>query len=608
MSHPEPNDTLSPARTVLEIAALAVLLSVCLGLFISKPFHIDDPLFVWTARQVVDHPYDFYGFDVNWKHEPQPMWEVMQNPPLLSYYLAFVGERVGWSETIFHLAMLPFSVAALLGVYAVARLYCRNAWLAALLCCASPGFLVSCTSIMTDVPMFACYVWAIYFWMLGLRVNRPEPLVGSMLCAVGGFLFKYFALSLVPLLLVYTLLYDRTRWKQLGWMVLPILAVAAYEIYTASVYGRGLLFDAMLFASSFRESYSQGAFVKTTNGVVFIGACLAPIALAACALLPRKALAALGVLAIVLVALALLLPDWAFLVPRWQWKKVVSDMGLFTVMDFPATPGVLGHAQWALWLCAGLALLATLARSAKASFEPAYVLLALWAGGTILFGVFINHLVNARVLLPLAAPAAIYVVMAWEGRLARKEPLPWMPLAGVAAAGIVLSLLVAQADQAMAQAHKAAPERLTRMTNFTGRNVYFCGHFGFQYYMQELGAEIYHGSKTELHEKDLFILPLNTGWPLYPPEKYVRVLGRIEERAGSRSATQHYYAYAGFYADTTGPLPFAFGIPAPEEYVMLEATADMPPLLSIDNPEADFDPSSDLDAHEDEETETAPAE
>ena len=54
--------------------ALTLVVFAALGPFLNKPFNIDDPLFIWAARQIQAHPLDPYGFDVNWYASATPMW------------------------------------------------------------------------------------------------------------------------------------------------------------------------------------------------------------------------------------------------------------------------------------------------------------------------------------------------------------------------------------------------------------------------------------------------------------------------------------------------------------------------------------------------------
>src|ERR1051326_6369725 len=87
---------LHPKRFIVFIV-LAALIP-----FLTKPFNMDDPLFIWAAHQIKQHPSDPYGFQVNWYGSLSPMYEVTKNPPLACYYLALVASILGWSETAIH--------------------------------------------------------------------------------------------------------------------------------------------------------------------------------------------------------------------------------------------------------------------------------------------------------------------------------------------------------------------------------------------------------------------------------------------------------------------------------------------------------------------------
>src|SRR6185369_11235314 len=126
---------------LLAALTLAVLLP-----FIGKAFHIDDPLFIWCARHVRSHPFDVFGFDVNWNGLPASMSQVTRNPPLAVYYLALVGAVFGWSEAALHAGFLLPAVALVLGTYSLARSFCSRFEWAALATVTAPVFLVSSTS------------------------------------------------------------------------------------------------------------------------------------------------------------------------------------------------------------------------------------------------------------------------------------------------------------------------------------------------------------------------------------------------------------------------------------------------------------------------------
>src|SRR5205807_1131597 len=235
------------AKTRLLLIAITI---VALAPFLNKALHVDDPLFLWMARQIVEHPLDPYGFNVNWSSFVQPMSVVMQNPPLCSYYIAAVASVFGWSEPVLHLAFLFWAVLAILGSLALARRFCRDPLLPALLTLFTPVFLVSATSIMCDVMMFAFWIWALEFWLSGLDRQQWWRFFISAMLISGAALTKYFGIVLVPLLVVYALVRDRQRAMNLVFLLIPLAVLSNYEFVTEEKYGRGLLTAAMNISSS----------------------------------------------------------------------------------------------------------------------------------------------------------------------------------------------------------------------------------------------------------------------------------------------------------------------------------------------------------------------
>ena len=69
------------------------------------------------AQQISQHPQDPYGFSVNWYATMQPFFELMENPPLSSYYAALIGRFLGWSEAAMHMGFLLPAIAAIVGTF-----------------------------------------------------------------------------------------------------------------------------------------------------------------------------------------------------------------------------------------------------------------------------------------------------------------------------------------------------------------------------------------------------------------------------------------------------------------------------------------------------------
>src|SRR5215472_13763594 len=160
-----------PARA-RELGCLSLLTITLLLPFVGKPLHVDDPMYVWTAKHIVEDPFDFYGLSVNWSGKLEPMAIANKNPPGVSYWLALVGALFGRSESALHAGMLVPAVLAVVGVFLLARSLGSPPILASLGLLAMPGFLVSSTTLMADVLALALWTWAVLAWVVGVRDRR----------------------------------------------------------------------------------------------------------------------------------------------------------------------------------------------------------------------------------------------------------------------------------------------------------------------------------------------------------------------------------------------------------------------------------------------------
>ena len=182
---------------------IVVATLLCLLPFITKAFHVDDTLFLWTARHIQAQPYDFYGFPANWYGTTMSMAEINQNPPFAAYYIALVTLLFGWQEWPLHLAFMLPAVGVVAGTYVLAGHFTSRPRLSALIALATPVFMVSATNVMSDVLMLSFYLWALVFWVKGLERQRFSWLLAASLLVALAALTKYFALTAIALLFVH---------------------------------------------------------------------------------------------------------------------------------------------------------------------------------------------------------------------------------------------------------------------------------------------------------------------------------------------------------------------------------------------------------------------
>ncbi len=183
------------------------------------------------------------------------MSEVTKNPPLVSYYLAIVSVATGWNERALHIAFLLPAFAVILGVYRLAGHFTRSPLVAAAATLFTPGFLVSGTSVMCDISMLACWILAMVLWIEGLkRESHAWMIAAGAMVAVCG-LTKYFGIALIPLLFVYTIMAQRRRSSSLFYLLIPVAALAGYQIWTGHLYGSGLLLQAARISHHARRDF-----------------------------------------------------------------------------------------------------------------------------------------------------------------------------------------------------------------------------------------------------------------------------------------------------------------------------------------------------------------
>ena len=552
-----PASPLAPAEPFLDghrwarALLLAGLTALTLLPFTGKALHMDDPMYVWAAKQIQYEPLDPYGFDVNWYGYPMPMSEVMKNPPLTSYYIAGVGLTFGWGDRTLHLAFLIPAILAILGTYLLAKRLCRRPLLAGICTLFTPVFLVSSTNLMSDVVMLAFWVWAIHFWLAGVEGGSAWRLLISGVLIAGSALAKYYGMALIPLLLVYSLtLPRRPKWTA-GFLLVPIALLGAYQWATQELYGRGLLFDAVAYAGDTPSRWGKWSAARALIGLAFTGGCL-------------------GV-------------TWIFTLwtwPRWTWFAGAATASALLV-TITMTHAIAGHAlpdyhgsEWmrtsllGVFATAGLGVLALGVADVVTRKDPESWLLCFWVLGTFVFAAGVNWTTNGRAILPMVPAAAILIARRVESR-GRGNGLGTRRTVIVAACAATLAVGVAFADLEYANSAKAAAWWAYQRHVGTAREVRFQGHWGFQYYMEALGAKAFDSHGPALEPGDVLAVPNHNSNVRLPQESSALRLVETMDVPSSRWISTMRMG-AGFYADSYGPLPFAVGRAPLERYQIFQ--------------------------------------
>lgn len=545
-----------------EVFVVIVVVIAVLIPFLNKAFHIDDPLFLWMGQQIAHHPCDPYGFTVNWYVTGQPMFSVMQNPPLGSYYIALMASFLGWSEPALHGAFLLPAVAAVLGTFFLARRLCNSPFLAALLLLFTPVFLVSATGLMCDVWLSALWVWSIECWMRALDRNSAWLLFFASILVATAVLTKYFGIALVPLLAVYTFARERRVTRQILYLLIPILVVASYEIITKAKYGQGLFSSAMVVSWNANAKPERHLFQQFLIGICFAGGCLFSVLFFVPLLkLNRGAVGSLPAEARGRLASGLK-PNLPILIGGMVIFLLALSLFYFGAARAALPLGI--ATEGALFVTIGLgililALLDILQHKAADSW-----LLGLWIFGTFVFAALMNWTITSRTFLPLAPAVTILLMRRLRVQPTESRFVDWWPVLPCA----LLSLFIATGDYKLAEtARNAASDFQQRFRKQSG-SIWFEGHWGFQYYMQQWQAKPLDARGVGLASGDTLIVPLNnTNVGRTSPVPVTGVSEQIDYQQ-FLVATMNPDVHAGFYASKWGPLPWVTAAVPPERYLL----------------------------------------
>ena len=541
--------TLAPKapHTVASLLILTAVTLACLLPFIGKAFHIDDPLFIWCARHIQSNPLNFYGFNLNWERHEALMAAVTKNPPLAAYYMALIGSLLGWSEIALHAGFLLPALAAILGTYCLGQNFCSRPFWAALATVATPVFLLSSTSVMCDTMMMAFWVWSVYFWMEGFKTGNPAKLCLAALLIAACSLTKYFGMSLIPLLLAYSLLERRRIGCWLAYLCLPVLALAFYQWLTHRLYGHGLLLNAVAYATQLRVGGALPS--KVLAGLAFAGGGMVILLTAAPLLWDRKKLAA-GFFMAVMVGLLVL---------------TMKKAGVFPVVDA-------GKVKWlfviqiSLLVTAGTSLVLLVAGDWLRQKTPVSALLGLWVAGTFVFACAVNWTVSGRNILPMVPAVCLLLMRRLEALELLRGWSGTRLLLGPLGVSLLIALLVARADCRLADSARTAASFMTQKLGVAPDAIWFEGHWGFQYYMENLGAKALDRDDLHLSSHEVIVVPVR-GSHLFPfPGDQIASCSEHEFIASKWLATMS--AGAGYYSDAWGPLPFVFCSAPAEKYLV----------------------------------------
>ena len=132
----------------------------------------------------------------------------------------------------------------------------------------------------------------------------------------------------------------------------------------------------------------------------------------------------------------------------------------------------------------------------------------------------------------------------------------------------LVSLLIAIGDYTLANTARTAASRFQQRFRNESGTVWFEGHWGFQYYMQQWGAKPLDLEQHGLVPEDVLIVPVNSTNVSRKPA--ARTIASFEERNYAQffAVTMSRKIGAGFYSSRWGSLPWEVAVVPPERYLI----------------------------------------
>lgn len=520
---------LGPGASAVVAALPAIALAaLVLAPFLRSAFTIDDPLFLYQARHLLQDPFHPTAFDVTWSTAPQRMSAIMASGPGMAYLLVpcVVFGGAEWIAHTLQLAMLSLALVATASL--ALRLgddRGRARW-AALLLAASPAALAMAGTAMPDVAAMALGALGIErasAWAGTCRV-QDAVLCASALAAAALFRSHLIVLAPVALLAGVGRVVDRETWRR------HARALAAPLTLTP------LLF-ALVLAVTRDPQASAVAVAGAARTYVFGPA------------LPRNAVS-------YFVHWALVLPlgvPWLLLHPRRVLGGPVFYVATAAAWLYIRSTPEVGPVAAAPAAGCGAAALWDLTARAIRGKDSTRLTLAAWIATPLAVLPYLHlpskYLLSAAPAAALAVAGEAYAVPERRRRVALVTTL---------ALGVVAGTLVLRANEAFAGLGRRAAEMLVAPSVAEGKTVWFNGHWGFQWYAERAGARPLTSGPPHPQWGDRVVSSLHAEDELMgamPHRRAIRWIGIAE--SGGRTMSRP--SGAGFFSNGWGYLPWAWG-------------------------------------------------
>jgi hypothetical protein len=231
----------------------------------------------------------------------------------------------------------------------------------------------------------------------------------------------------------------------------------------------------------------------------------------------------------------------------------------------PESPSWGYYLQLSIFVVAGITILVLSGLDLRRRKTPDALLLVLWVMGTFVFAAIVNWSANGRSILPMAPAAGIIAMRFLEDRPGNGVASGFKWLAGPLICSLLVAMTVTWADFRLAETAREAAQAIVRTHGNTARPLWFQGHWGFQYYMEQRGAKAYDRMQSLIYPGDVMVAPENNTNVFVDIMEQGTPLQIMQFTPTGFLTTMHYKG-AGYYSSVFGPLPFLVDKDLTERY------------------------------------------
>jgi hypothetical protein len=193
-----------------------------------------------------------------------------------------------------------------------------------------------------------------------------------------------------------------------------------------------------------------------------------------------------------------------------------------------------------------------------------------WVVSVLAVQAFLYWSVLERLILFLLSPLVFSAAARLERRMTASTR--GRVYAATLGATIVLTGALAAVDARYAGAQRDAAEEIAR--EYPGRRLWCAGHWGFQYYMERVGArqlDAARGGWDEVSPGDVVVVPAVNSNILRPSRRFLSNVRKIEvDEPIPLRLISGFTGEGGFYSSATGFLPYSLSRERLESFDVVE--------------------------------------